>query len=347
MASPYTVKAGDTLGAIAKRMGTSVDNLTGFRSGNANLIFPGETITVKNSPNSEALDRSNNIRTELGGDVAPASTLTDTPKTGGFDFASLQTQLADTQKKKEDAFKKLEGFRTSRYEELTKDRNLDGTRKEVSKLDDLITQKKNERDAAIATIRKNPGASAATLTGEVSVATDKLNAEINNLIGQRNAKAGDYNTALSEIDAIIGREAGDLENELGFYETNEKEVNSLIQSYQTALMDQLRREEDRDFKVADDLRDFEQALELARMRESSGGSGTNYTILTDQFGRPTVAIDRSNPSNQVDLSGTQGSAPTAGNSNPALLAAQAQANAKSNEPGIIGKSWNWLTGLFD
>jgi len=342
----YTVKQGDTLGAIAKRMGTSVDNLTGFRSGDANLIFPGETISVKNSPNSEALDRSNNIRSELGGNVAPASTLSDTPKTGGFDFTSLQTQLADTQKKKEDAFKKLEGFRSSRYDELTKDRELDGTRSEVSRLDDLITQKKNERDASIATIRKNPGASAATLTGEVAVATDKLNADINNLIGQRNAKAGDYNTALSEIDAIVGREAGDLENELGFYEGSEKEVNALIQSYQTAIMDQLRREEDRGFKLEDDMRGFEQALQLARLKESTSGGGTNYTILTDQFGRPTVAIDRSNPTNQVNLSGVNGSAPTAGNSNPALMQAQAQAKAKSNEPGIIGKSWNWLTGLF-
>lgn len=346
MASPYTVKAGDTLGAIAKKMGTSVDNLTGFRSGNANLIFPGETITVKSSPNSEATNRASTIRTELGGETAPASTLTDTPKTGGFDFTSIQTQLADTQKKKEDAFKKLEGFKTKRYDELTKERNLDGTRNEVSQLDDLITQKKNERDAAIATIRKNPGASAATLTGEVSVATDKLNAEINNLIGQRNAKAGDYNTALSEIESIIGREAGDLENELGFYEGSEKEMNALIQSYQKMLVDELRREEDRGFKEADDLREFEQALELARIREANSGSGTNYTILTDQFGRPTVAIDRNNPTQQVDLSGTQGSTSTAGGSNPALMQAMAQAQAKSNEPGIIGRSWNWLTGLF-
>lgn len=349
MATSHIVQSGDTLGAIAKRLGTTVNNLTGFKSGNADLIYPGETITVKAPTNSQATDRATTIRSELTDSPAttttsPDSTLTDT---GGFDFNSLKTRLDDVKTKKDEAFKKLDNFQTSRYDSLVKERDLDGTRTAISSLDDQIAQKKQERDQALAKIRKNPGASAATLTGEGKVASDLLNNEINNLIGQRNSKANEYNSALGEIDSVVSREAKDLQTALGFYTDSETELNGLVSAYQKALIDQLTREEDRSFDEADNLRDFEQALQIAQIKASNSGGGTNYTILTDQFGRPTVAIDKNNPTQQIDLSGNDGSLPTGSNSNPALLAAQAQAQQKSNEPGIIGKGVNWLKGLFN
>src|SRR3990167_6583903 len=43
----YTVQAGDTLGAIAGKLGVPVSQLTGYRSGNPNLIYPNEVISVK------------------------------------------------------------------------------------------------------------------------------------------------------------------------------------------------------------------------------------------------------------------------------------------------------------
>lgn len=341
MAQSHTVQKGDTLGAIARRLGTSVSNLQGFRSGDPNLIYPGETITVKSPVSNEATQRSNTIKSELSD--SPTATLDNTggnSSFGGFDFSSLQANLADAQKKRDEAFAKLDGFRTDRYDSLVSDRDLDGRKEQISELDSLITQKKNERDASIAKIRKNPGASAATLTGEVSVATDKLNAEINNLIGQRNSLANEYNTELSEIDSIVAREAKDLENTLGFFDTGVSEAQGVIDAYQKALIEELRREEDRQYDLEDNLRDFEQALQLARIKEANSGSGTNYTILTDQFGRPTVAIDRKNPSNQVDLSNTNGSLPKGG-TDPALL--QSIANQQNQGGGDDFKWYNPLT----
>ena len=38
----YTVRPGDTLGAIARRLGVSTGAIHGYRSGNPNLIYPGE-----------------------------------------------------------------------------------------------------------------------------------------------------------------------------------------------------------------------------------------------------------------------------------------------------------------
>ncbi len=42
----YVVKSGDTIGAIAKQFGVPISDITGYKSGNANLIYPGETLTI-------------------------------------------------------------------------------------------------------------------------------------------------------------------------------------------------------------------------------------------------------------------------------------------------------------
>lgn len=324
MASKYTVKKGDTLGAIAKKLGTSVDNLKGYRSGNKDLIFPGEEISVKSSPNDSSSSRTETIKTELS-DTEPTST--------GFDMDSLNNRLTDYQTKREQTQKELDGFRTQRYEELAQEKGLDNSREEIDELDSLITQKKNERDQAINKIRNNPGASAATLTGEVSRATDLLNDEINNLTGQRNNLANSYNSTLAEIDNMLGLEVEDLQSNLDFYTTGASETSNLIQSFQEQLIEELRRTEDREFEEEENLTDFEQALELARMK-SSGSGGANYTILTDPFGQPTVAIDRKNPNNQVQLQGDLGS--VAG-TDPAMLESLANKEEKKG---------NWFTRLL-
>lgn len=42
----YTVQAGDTLSGIAAKFGVSTSQISGYRSGNPNLIYPGETLTI-------------------------------------------------------------------------------------------------------------------------------------------------------------------------------------------------------------------------------------------------------------------------------------------------------------
>ena len=42
----YTVQAGDTINAIAAKMGVAPSAITGYRSGNPNLIYPGEVLSV-------------------------------------------------------------------------------------------------------------------------------------------------------------------------------------------------------------------------------------------------------------------------------------------------------------
>lgn len=43
----YTVRAGDTLSGIAARYGTTVSRIGGYRSGNPNIIYPGEVVQIR------------------------------------------------------------------------------------------------------------------------------------------------------------------------------------------------------------------------------------------------------------------------------------------------------------
>lgn len=49
MASTYTVKSGDTLSAIASRYGVPLSSISGYKSGNPNLIYPGENLSIGGS----------------------------------------------------------------------------------------------------------------------------------------------------------------------------------------------------------------------------------------------------------------------------------------------------------
>lgn len=46
-ARTYTVRAGDTLSGIAARYGTTVAGISGYRSGNPNIIYPGEVVQIR------------------------------------------------------------------------------------------------------------------------------------------------------------------------------------------------------------------------------------------------------------------------------------------------------------
>ena len=51
----YTVKSGDTLNAIAKSMGVDPSQITGYRSGDPKLIYPGEVLSVGQGAGQGAL----------------------------------------------------------------------------------------------------------------------------------------------------------------------------------------------------------------------------------------------------------------------------------------------------
>jgi len=70
MATNYVVQPGETLSGIGAKLGVDYNQITGFRSGNKNLIFPGESLTIP----------------DKGTPTAPAATtpVTTTPSAPGY-----------------------------------------------------------------------------------------------------------------------------------------------------------------------------------------------------------------------------------------------------------------------
>ncbi|PKU95359.1 LysM peptidoglycan-binding domain-containing protein [Bifidobacterium pseudolongum] len=62
----YTVAAGDTLSGIAAKLGVSTSAISGYRSGNPNLIYPGEVLTVKKSGNAASTPTARTYTVQSG-----------------------------------------------------------------------------------------------------------------------------------------------------------------------------------------------------------------------------------------------------------------------------------------
>lgn len=69
MPQTYEVKKGDTLTAIAKKFGVSLNEISGYRSGDPNLIYPGEKLTIGGEASSQLRGLGGTL--EKGGGVSP------------------------------------------------------------------------------------------------------------------------------------------------------------------------------------------------------------------------------------------------------------------------------------
>lgn len=80
----YTVQAGDTLGAIASRMGVPISSITGYKSGDINKIGVGEVLTIGGKGTSaidpKAIPTNTIVPTTPIGVTTPTAT---TPSTAG------------------------------------------------------------------------------------------------------------------------------------------------------------------------------------------------------------------------------------------------------------------------
>jgi LysM repeat protein len=250
----YTVKSGDTLSGIAKNAGVGINDITGYKSGNKNLIFPGETLTVNPTVKDVSADTSgaksyaSAMTDALGGNTGgTTSTKTDGTLSDSY-LSTLRDTISGAQKTVSDSATALAGLKTKAYDDAYASSGLSDKKNQISTIDSTIATKKAERDAAIGKVRSNPGLSAALLTGTVGKLSDKANAEINDLIAQRNGLAGDYNTGLTEVSRKAATVTGDAETA---YNTAVKALESVTgqaKDYQTALVDTLKNNQTQDYQ---------------------------------------------------------------------------------------------------
>lgn len=260
-------------------MGTSVDKISGYRSGNADLIYPGEELTI-GTPESDASSYANDVRNELD------STLDDAPEAEVDPISEYETELADYEGNRDSAFERLKGLTTEVFDREYKDRGLDKNKERISKLDTDISKLRQARDADLNEVRKNPNLSAAQMTGDVKKQADFYNNQINNLINERNSVATEYNAALDEVDRIVENEVGDAQLEYQYYSGLTDQTRGRMSEYEKTLREELMAEQEQE-NFEDQL---DQALEIAMLRESSGGGGGsdsgNWRLMYDDFGEP-------------------------------------------------------------
>ena len=68
MAKQYKVVAGDTLSSIGKKLGVDYNTITGYKSGNPNLIYAGETLTYDGGGTSTSSTKTSSSGTSGGSD---------------------------------------------------------------------------------------------------------------------------------------------------------------------------------------------------------------------------------------------------------------------------------------
>lgn len=309
----YTVKSGDTLSGIAKNAGVGVGDITGYKSGNANLILPGEVLTI--NPTQKSTTPANNAAQGYSSAVKDALTGTKSSSSSapaGDDYlTTLKTTIDSARKTVSDAATQLAGLKTKAYNDEYAASGLADTKTKIASLDDSIAAKKAERDAAVAKVRSNPGLSAALLTGTVSKLTDKYNADINNDIQTRNTLAGTYNTGLTEIGNKVNAKVGDAQTA---YDTANKALESLTgqaKDYQSTLVDTLKNADTKayqDQSLAIQLMNAQTAAEKA----ANGGDTSWKLAISPLTGKPIYWYNSSGqtkPLTAADLAAATGAAP--------------------------------------
>lgn len=163
--STHTVQAGDTLSEIAQRYGVPTSQITGYRSGNPNLIFPGEVLNINKQPA---------LGTPPPDGAAPdpsSPTALPSPQTGamtpggGFDDIFAQYGLS-TKNSVEDIVKSI-----------SKLYGLDSINKEMETLD-------TEHIDAVAKVNDNPWISEGLRSKEVTKLQDKYEQKKNALVNR-------------------------------------------------------------------------------------------------------------------------------------------------------------------
>jgi len=274
----YTTKSGDTATQIAKALGVNLGDISGYKSGDPNKIGVGETLSINDGVKNKTEDNSyaNDVKSELTG---------KTP-TSLYDTESIKKSIEDFGTKEAETYKGLENARTSLYNESYAKKGLQDVKSNIASLDEQINAKKNEITGATSNIRGNNRWSSARMAGQLKKATDTANAELSNLISERNSLATNYNDKLKEIDTEVGNQLTDKQTQYNYYSKQKENAQKLLDNYVSQLKDELKRGQE----VTDLDKKLASALQIARLR--TGGTGTKgLQFVTANSGRKQFVFD--------------------------------------------------------
>jgi len=208
----------------------------------------------------------------------------------GFDLNTLNSKFQDTYGQIQGLSTDLEDYSTRRYDEEYGKAGLGKMKDEIAALDADIASEKNVRDESVSKVRKNPGYSAATITGETGEVQKLADSKIGNLIEERNAKAQTYNATLGEITQKVATETQGKQTKLNNLRSDLQLISGLVDSYNKTRSTELSSKTDETHWE----KEFELKLYSAqtdRMKTGDGSGTYAKQQVKDAFGNVTGFFD--------------------------------------------------------
>jgi hypothetical protein len=295
----YTVVPGDTLSEIAQRLGLPHhSSLTGYRSGNPDLIYPGEQLSYTMGGTTPTAQPMQPAQTPQG---PTAESIT-----GQFPSItdSLRQEWETVQQNREEARINLENARTERFNAEYEKAQMPELKERISMVDQDIADLRRQKEESILAARRNPNVSAGVLTGEIQKLDDYFNGMINGYINERNAIADQYNKGLDEIDTRVMHSLGDLITQYDHWGQLESEVTRNMARYEDILRQELsdksmqdRWQQEFDLGSSQFERELAQRLQIAGMNQGTEDGSVKLTAVErkNELGRSTGEIDWYNP----------------------------------------------------
>lgn len=273
----YTTKKGDTLSGVAQMLGVAQGDISGYKSGDPNKIQIGEVLNIK-TPEDTTSSYAEEVKKELS-----------TPKetTSLYDTEKIKQTISYFGAKEEEAFKGLQNAKTDLWNKGYTDKGLSEIKTKIADIDQKIADKKAEITQGESDIKSNTRWSSARMSGKVKKMTDTANAELNNLIAERNSLATNYNDSLKEIDTDVSNKLSDKQTEYSYYTKQKEAAQKLLDSYVSALKDELKSQKEEsqlDKKLAS-------ALEIAKLRTGGSGTKKGLQFVTANSGRRQFVFD--------------------------------------------------------
>lgn len=247
MATTYTVKPGDTLSAIGSQFGVPYQSITGYRSGNPNLIYPGEVLTIgggsapapaqQQAPAQQSYSQTS-MSSSGGGAVAG---ITYSPNwqaealKKGIDVNSPQFASFRQMDQQRSSSGGSSGFMNAPtinlpqlYNNLYQTSGIQGLQGKYDAITSEINKRTEARNTAEATINDNPFYSEGTRTGRVA----KLNQIYNNDINAQTQQA-------RTVQDQIATQKADIETQLNLqsqqFNIDSQQAQLALQQFNTLL----------------------------------------------------------------------------------------------------------------
>lgn len=318
----------------AQRAGITKDIYTGSADQNntvlSSLLGAAQTRTT---PAENTNPQASAYASQASDALTSAAGSPTTPKQDQYGVEQYKTARDTASQKKQEAFDALKGFETKTYQEEYDKSGLKEKKDRIASIDAQIATKKKELADKAASVSANPELSAATQTGEIAKFTRKVNADIANLVAERNSAAQEYNTGLDDIDKTVERALKDKQLEYGYWEGEEGAANDSLLAYQKLIEDALKEET----QQSNFEKQLAQALEIARMRDTTNPS---LQLITDTYGDPTGYFNRATGEVTPYTDSTEGD--TAGG--PALVdTTEGDQSQAEDQPGFFQSLWNRIT----